>query len=217
MGFISGLLDLVFPPRCAFCRGILKGGESGACAACDKDIAYTGTHAESKGDFFTVCVSPLYYENGVRESIIRFKFKEATAYASVYGKYLAACIGARLEGRYDLITWVPLSDKRLKKRGYDQAMLLAMATALKLEDVAVETLKKEHDVPAQSGMGGAALRQANISGAYVVPDHELVDGKRILLIDDIMTTGATLSECSRMLLMAGAEEVLCATLAITRK
>ena len=216
MSFFSGILDLLFPPRCAFCRSLLQKGESGMCAACEKKLPYTANGGVKEGEFFSVCVSPLYYEGDVRESILRFKFKEATSYASLYGKLIAACIRENLDGRYDLISWVPLSARRLKKRGYDQAMLLAMAAALELEDVAVETLDKHTDVPAQSGMGSEEKRRANISGAYRVPDPELIQGKRVLLIDDIVTTGSTLSECARVLREAGAQEILCATLARVR-
>ena len=169
-----------------------------------------------QGGVFTVCVSPLYYADSVRDSIRRYKFKGQSEYAKIYGKLMAESISGNLAGRYDLITWVPLSRKRLKSRGYDQAMLLCMAAALGLDQVAVSALEKYRDVPAQSGVGDAAHRRANISGVYRVPDPELVLDKRVLLVDDILTTGSTLDECARTLLDAGAKEVLCATLARTR-
>ena len=215
MSVFSGILDLLFPKKCTFCRKPLHSGENGMCADCARTLPYTRGSAEKSGDFFSVCVSPLYYEGSVRDAILRFKFHDATAYASLFGKLIADCIREKLAGRYDLISWVPLSAKRLKNRGYDQAMLLAMAAALELEDVAVETLVKHTDVPAQSGMGSAEKRRANISGSYAAADSELIAGKRVLLIDDIVTTGSTLSECARTLLGAGASEVLCATLART--
>jgi len=92
-------------------------------------------------------------------------------------------------------------------------MLLALATALELGDVAAETLIKPYDVQAQSELGGKEERSANISGAYVALDTEIIEGKRVLLIDDVVTTGSTLSECARVLLTAGAVKVMCATLA----
>jgi len=213
MGIFSGLLDLLFPPRCVFCRKILSRREKGICAGCAESLRRTASDGEQTGDYFTVCVSPLYYEDTVREALLRFKFHQATGYAEPFGRLIAQCIRERLPGRYDLISWVPLSSQRLKKRGYDQAMLLAMSTALELEDVAVSTLEKVRDVPAQSGVGSKEKRRANISGVYRCCDEDLVRDKRVLLIDDIVTTGATLSECARTLLLAGAEEVLCATLA----
>jgi len=217
MGIFSELLDLFYPPRCAFCRKILKSDESGMCRKCNESISRTRGGGAQSGEFFAVCVSPLYYENDVRDAILRFKFNDATVYAELFSGFIADCIKENLLGRFDLITWVPLSAKRLKKRGYDQAMLLAMSAALKLGDVAVELLIKHTDVPAQSGVGSQEKRRANISGVYGVADDELIRDKRILLIDDIVTTGATLSECSKMLRLAGASEVVCCTLARTRE
>ncbi len=217
MGIINGLLDLLFPPRCAFCRKVLKTREQGMCKKCAADISRTRSGGAQGGDFFSVCVSPLYYENQVRRSLLRFKFNDATMYAKLYGELIARCVSENLKGQYDIITWVPLSHQRKKKRGYDQAMLLAMSTALNLDDVAVELLIKHTDVPAQSGLGGAEKRRANISGVYTAADEELVRGKRVLLIDDIITTGATLSECAKTLKLFGATQVVCATLARTRE
>lgn len=216
MGILSSFLDILFPPRCVFCRRFLRSGEKLVCGECSDKLPYTADGGRQTGDFFTVCVAPLYYEGHVRDSLLRFKFKDATGYAKAYGRLLAGCIKAELSGGYDLISWVPLSSKRLKERGYDQSMLLAMAAALELDDVAVCTLEKVKDVEKQSQMGSAEKRRANISGAYRAADRELVAGKRILLIDDIVTTGSTLSECARTLREAGAAEVLCAAVACGR-
>jgi ComF family protein len=212
----SGILNLLFPPRCAFCRRILKTKESGMCALCEASLERPKNGGAQSGDFFSVCVSPLYYEKTVRESVLRFKFRDATYYANIYGRLLADCIRENLTGQYDIITWVPLSGPRLKKRGYDQAMLLAMSAALKLDDVALELLVKHVDVPAQSGVGSQEKRKANISGAYTAADEELIRGKRVLLIDDIITTGSTISECAKTLRLFGAADVVCATLARSR-
>lgn len=216
MGAFRNLLDIIFPPKCVFCRKILPTSRRSVCDKCLDELPYTGSRCSQKGDFFSICVSPLYYEDEVRDSILRFKFKEATGYASTYGLLIADCIRRELEGRYDLISWVPLSKGRFKERGYDQAMLIAMAAALELDDVAVSTLEKTVEVARQSRMGSPEKRRANIMGAYSVPDRELIEGKRILLIDDIITSGSTLSECARTLKSAGAKEVLCATIARAR-
>jgi len=217
-GLISGLLDLLFPPRCVFCHKLLGTGERELCRACERDLPWTeGKQAEQSGEFFSQCVSPLWYQDTVRRSFHRYKFKEHTGYAKTYGRLMAQCVRSHLIGQYDLITWVPLGAKSLKKRGYDQAMLLAMATALALGEVAAETLVKVRVTDTQSGLSEDAARRANVLGAYCVTDPELVGGRRILLIDDIITTGATMSECARVLRTAGAAEVLCATLAKARK
>ena len=94
--------------------------------------------------------------------------------------------------------------------------LLASAAALELGEVAVETLRKGRNTEAQSGLDGDAARRANVLGAYTAVDAELVEGKRVLLIDDVITTGATISECARILRTVGAREVVCATLARAR-
>jgi len=218
MSFFSIVLDLLFPPKCVFCSKVLNKGDEGWCDKCTESLSYADNYGKQDGDIFDFCVSPLYYTGVVRRSILRFKFRDAPYYADVYAKFLADCIrecknNAGFDMSYNMISWVPLSSKRERSRGYDQAMLLAMATALELDDVAVETLKKPFDVQAQSELGDKTERSANISGAYAITDPDLVTGKRILLIDDVVTTCSTLDECSRVLLSAGAAGVICAALA----
>lgn len=211
------LLDLLFPPRCVFCRNILKQGESGICTHCQSQLPWSvGQSAEQKIEFISLCASPLWYQGDVRESIHRYKFSDRNGYAKTYGCLVAQCVTDHLTGRYDLITWVPLSSKSLRKRGYDQAMLLAMATALELGNVAVETLHKVRDTDPQSSLKDDAARRANVLGAYEATDPVLIEGKRVLLIDDVVTTGSTLSECARVLRTYGAADVVCATLARAR-
>lgn len=215
--FFSHLLDLLFPPRCVFCGGLLRRGEDGICARCQTSLPWALEEAgEQTREFVSLCVSPLWYRDPVPASFHRYKFGGRTGYAKVYGRLMAQCVQDHLRGRYDLITWVPLSDRRRKDRGYDQAFLLAQAVALELGDVAAETLHKEQDVAAQSSLEDDARRRANVLGVYEVPDPELVAGKRILLVDDVVTTGATLSECARTLRAAGAADVVAVTLARAR-
>ena len=216
MGIGSGILDLLFPPRCIFCRRFVKNGKALICEECRASLPFTRSGGEQHGDHYSLCVAPLYYEDAVRDSLLRYKFHSATGYASAYAELLADCIRENLAGRYDLISWVPLSRKRLKERGYDQAMLLAQATALLLDDVAVSTLQKVRDVKKQSTVGSEEKRRANIAGAYAAEDPELIADRRILIIDDIVTTGSTLSECAATLKAAGAREVLCAAVACSR-
>ena len=211
MGILAAITDLLFPPKCMFCRKILRGGDGAACKACEAEL--TGHDGVRTGTYFSRCVIPMAYEGKVRDAIIRFKFQDQPGYATEFGRILAKCIQNEYAGQYDLITWIPVSGQRLKKRGYDQAMLLAMAAALELGDVAVETLRKTADNPAQSSLTDAAARKTNVQGAYTVPEPELIEGKRVLLIDDIITTGSTLDEASRTLLASGASEVLAAALA----
>ena len=214
LGFV---LDLLFPPKCVFCGKVLDSSESGFCRRCQRELPWlTDGEAELTGEFFSLCAAPLRYQDKVLDSIHRYKFKGRRGYHKVYGKLVAQCVHDHLDGRYDLITWVPLSDRRKRERGYDQAFLLASAAALELGDVAVETLRKERNTDPQSGITEDAQRRANVLGAYTPVDPELVAGKRVLLIDDVVTTGSTLSECARTLRTMGAEDVVCAALARAR-
>ena len=213
MSFLSSILDLFFPPKCAFCGKVLDNAGDTWCSKCTDSLPFTLLSGRQEGDYFDFCISPLYYRDIVRKSILRFKFKGTVAYAEIYGKILAECIRENSDVEYDLITWVPLSSKRERSRGYDQAMLLALATALQLGDVAVETLKKTRDTNPQSALYSKETRNENISNAYEAVDAELIKGKRVLIIDDIITTGSTLSECAKTLLEAGAKSIVCAALA----
>ena len=214
LGFV---LDLLFPPKCVFCGKVLDTGEDGLCSRCQRELPWlTDGEAELTGEFFSLCAASLRYQDKVRDSVRRYKFKGRRGYHKLYGRLVAQCVHDHLAGRYDLITWVPLSPQRKKERGYDQAFLLSSAAALELGEVAVETLRKERNTDPQSGLTEDAQRRANVLGAYTPVDPELVAGKRVLLIDDVVTTGSTLSECARMLRTMGAEDVVCAALARAR-
>ncbi len=209
------LLDLLFPTRCVFCRDFLPPGRPGICPACEASLPRTEGKRRRRGDFFSECVSPLYYQDDVKQAIHRYKFEGVQAYAGVFGELLASCIYEDLETGYDILSWVPLDPRRKRKRGYDQTELMVRAAGKRLGREPVPVLKKRRGVKPQSQTGKPEARRANIAGAYTVIDPALVAGKRILLADDIITTGSTLSECAKTLLLAGAEDVCCATLATT--
>ncbi|MDR3278615.1 MAG: ComF family protein [Oscillospiraceae bacterium] len=212
MRFLTWFLDLLFPPKCVFCRKILDSGREPVCGACDGGLPrLSGGGARTHGDYFDVCVSPLPYEGAVREAILRYKFNGLREYAETFGKILASCVLENLSGEFDVITWVPLSKKRLKTRGYNQAELLAEIVARESGKPAEALLEKIREAPAQSSVKGADARRANISGAFAAVSEP--NGRRVLLVDDIVTTGATLSEAARTLLLADAACVVCAALA----
>lgn len=209
------LLELFFPTKCIICRRLLGGGKPYICPDCMDKLPFTNDGGRQKGDFFSDCVSPVFYEKKMREAILRYKFGGARAYAAAFGTLLASCIYEELEGKYDIITWVPLDPGRLRKRGYDQTRLLAEEACCRLNRELTCCLRKKRGVKAQSATGAPEARRANIAGAYEVIDPALVADKRILVIDDIVTSGSTLSECAKTLLLAGAEDVVCAALART--
>lgn len=216
MSIVSRFLDLLFPRKCPFCRKLLEEGQILLCPDCQRDLPWTqGQQGERRGEFFTLCTAPLWYRDRVRESHHRYKFSGVRAYAEPYATLMSQCVEDHLNGRFDIITWVPISRRRLRKRGYDQSQLLAQRIADKLDMPCVRTLKKIRHTRAQSKVKGTSERRANVLGAYAVCPDAAVEGRRILLVDDVLTTGATMSECARMLLTAGAKQVACVTLAMS--
>ena len=212
---VSFLLDLLYPPRCAFCHNLMPRGVM-VCEHCRTTLPYTrgeGQNRRLKG--ITSCVSPLYYEGYVRDSLLRYKFASLSGYAKIYGEFLSKCIDEN-EISCDIITWVPLSRRRKLLRGFDQARLLAEELSRRTGIPCEGLLRKIRNNPAQSGTGSPAKRRQNVAGVYCAEAPEKITGRRILLVDDIVTTGATLSECASVLKRAGAAGVCAITLARTR-
>ena len=211
----KGFLDLLYPPRCAFCHRLLGDKSAPVCPDCLAGLPYaSGDEARQSFGNVSLCVSPLYYEGFVRDSLLRYKFHGVTAYAPVYAEMIRAELEP-LNLDCSLITWVPLSRKRLRTRGYDQARLIAEELA-KLEGKSCEgLLKKVRNNAVQSKTGGYENRKRNVAGVYAFSGGD-ISGKSILLIDDIATTGSTLSEAAGVLLAAGAEKVTCASVARKR-
>ena len=201
----------LFPSKCVLCRKVLKENETDLCRECR---AHTPEFSKQtkKLPYLAGWTALWYYEGDVRRSILRFKFYNARSYAETYGRLLAMKL-LQEETEFDLLTWAPISRMRKWRRGYDQVELIAQAVGKELGIAPVATLKKRRNNPPQSGIRDAARRRANVFGVYQVLDPQQISGKRILLLDDIMTTGATAGECARMLLTDGAKEVYCAAVA----
>ena len=210
--FILLISRLLFPPKCVLCRKVLQENETDLCRECR---IHTPEFSKShkKLPYLAGWTALWYYEGNVRRSILRFKFYNARSYAETYGRMLAMKL-LQEEIPFDVLTWAPISALRKWRRGYDQVELIAKAVGQQLGIEAVPTLKKVRHNPPQSGLGDASQRRANVLGVYRALDEDRLRGKRILLLDDIMTTGATAGECARILLTAGAKEVYCATVAV---
>ena len=211
---IDFLLHLIFPPKCIMCQNLLERGQTDLCPQCRNHLPEF-KFAKKNISFIAGWTAVWYYEGNIRKSLVRFKFHGKRSYASAYGKYLAARLQEDGMTDFDILTWIPISAKRRSKRGYDQVELLVQAVGNELQVKPVPTLYKHRHNPAQSTQKDAARRRANVLGAYRVLDPAAVAGKRILLLDDIITTGATASECARTLLVAGAKEVKFAAIAAT--
>lgn len=211
---VEYFLRLLYPPKCIFCRRVLRDAETDICHRCRAEIPAFDA-PDRMGEFFSCCISAYFYQDAVRESLLRYKFSGMAQYADGYGRALAMTLSRKGQAAPQLVTWVPVSKQRKRARGYDQAQLLAQAVARELGCPVAETLRKTMDNPPQSSLKDAAHRRGNVIGVYECVDAAAVADKQILLIDDIITTGATLSECSRVLKSAGARGIVCATMAAT--
>ncbi len=210
--FQRDLLDFFFPRHCPFCGRVV--GRELLCGACEKALPYC---REVRTGSFGRCAAPLYYEGAVREAILAFKFKGKLEALDCFGSLMAQTAAEAFSGEFDAVTWAPVSRKRLRQRGYDQARLLCASLCVDWHVEPQETLRKVRDNPAQSGLEDAAARRANVLGVYEPAAPADIAGKRFLLVDDILTTGATLGECVRVLKAAGAADVVCLTLAAVRE
>lgn len=218
MNVIRFLLDLLYPPRCPFCGRVLDRVGDGACARCQAELPWTKEGEQGKNvDFCDVCLSPFWYRGRVPDAIHRYKFQSGQIHANVLGTWMAQCLSDRWKEPVDLITWVPLSPRRRRERGYDQARLLAERVGELTGYPVLPTLEKIRETQVQSRLDEASVRRANVQGAYRVAAGADLSGKRIVLVDDVATSGATLSECAACLRMAGAESVAALTLARARK
>lgn len=210
------LAELLFPPKCILCRKLLKNGEIDLCGACRADApVYPAKKIHIR--FLDSFVAVWYYEGNVRGSLLRYKFRNTRCYADSYGRILAMKLMAQYPEGFDILTWVPVSRLRRLRRGYDQVELLARAVGKELGMTPVPTLKKIRNNRPQSRIHDASARRANVLGVYRLMPEADVKGRRVLLLDDILTTGATAGECARVLLSAGAGEVHCAAIAAARK
>lgn len=207
--------QLLFPSRCIICRNVI-GLSDFICPECARKLPYVTVQTPVHGDCFDACYAPFYYEEPLRTSFLRYKFNDFRHYAQHYGAWMADHLLRESAADFDLVTWCPISVLRRMKRSYDQSELLAQVIADRLSLPLKSTLRKAHRKPLSRSGGDKATRAAILLGAYSVKPEVSIQGKRILLVDDIVTTGSTLSECARMLKTAGASEVTCITLARKR-
>ena len=209
------LTKLLFPPKCHFCRCVLQDNETDLCHSCR---AAAPEFSRAKRNFHLIAhwTAVWYYKDNVRNSIRRFKFYNARGYADFFGRAMAMKLWEDpLPRDFDVLTWVPVSPLRRLTRGYDQAELLAKALGKELGMTPVPGIKKFRHTRPQSGIRNSAERRANVFNAYRGINPALFAGKRVLLVDDVVTTGSTASECAKTLLVSGATHVFLAAIAAT--
>lgn len=216
MNVIAWFINLLFPPKCILCGKVLESHQTDLCKSCrtDTELYPTGKRKLQFLDSFTAV---WYYKGYVRKSLVRYKFYQARHYSHGYGRILAMKLLQEYPDGFDILTWVPVSRFRKLCRGYDQVELLANCVGQELGMTLVPLLKKKRNNRAQSGIRDAEKRRANVLGVYRTIHESEIAGKRILLLDDILTTGATMGECARMLLTQGAAQVHGAAVAAAQK
>lgn len=229
MGFDlkTALADLLFPPLCIACREPLGQGR-GFCATCWSRIVFLdGPMCECCGLPFGVdpgegarcaaCLAkpPSYdrarailaYDEKSRAPILSLKHSDRLELVPGFALWLERT-GKHLIADSDLIAPVPLHRMRLWRRRYNQAAELARALGRRAgKPVAVQALVRSRPTESQGAMASARARRRNVLGAFRVPQPKLVAGRSVLLIDDVLTTGATAEACARALKRAGAARV----------
>lgn len=228
-------LDALLPPQCLSC-GALAHEPGALCASCWEQVSYiSDPHCyrcgfpfevsdfsrpeetlcggcSSKAPAFHRARSVLVYDDASRNLILRFKHADRTEGAPAFARWMART-GAGLIAEADVIVPVPLHRWRLFSRRYNQSALLSAHLADQTDtEFAPSLLVRHRNTQTQGGLDRRG-RTRNVQGAFFMGRGPDVAGKRVLLIDDVLTTGATVSECAKVLKRAGAADVDVLTLA----
>ncbi len=229
--FLKALSKAFFPQRCAYCGSVIRADEL-MCDECSENLPRikgkicvkcgreekTDCNCKKAEKYFDGLAAPFYYTGNVRLGVHMFKFRNTPESAEAFGKEMAQTVKDRYSDIcFDYITEVPSTKKRIKVRGYNQCFLLAKEIS---QNTGVEhkseVLMKIYETKKQHGLK-LLMRKGNLTGVFDVRNPSDVEGKTILLCDDISTSGETLNECAKMLWLYGAKEVYCISLALTKK
>jgi ComF family protein len=231
----SGLADLVFPPECTACGALVNRSTDTFCDSCFSRIRFIrsplcprcGIPYGSEGERDHLCADCILSEAYVSmaraagefgstllDVVHKFKYQGLTAAGEALGRFMAGLDYEGLRIRdYTLIIPVPLHRKKLRERGFNQAVILAAEISRRhgvpMDFVSVK--RRIHTEP-QAGLGRDD-RLRNMKGAFEVVKPEAVADEKILLIDDVYTTGSTVGECAKALRESGAGDVSVLTLA----
>ncbi|NIM03425.1 ComF family protein [bacterium] len=213
------LLNFFFPLQCVICGRLLAAdNKERICGDCWSRIIYLNRPIDIKLSLERIW-SVAVYEGVLKELIHQFKYKERKYLASPLGKLLVDFVDEYLkEERFDYIVPIPLEKARQKKRGYNQAELLARVLGEAMnKPILTDLVERRKKTKPQFGLNREE-RFENLSGAFEISktgeeDIPTIAGKKILLLDDLTTTGATLDECARALRTAGVSEIYALVLA----
>lgn len=227
-----GVVDVVLPPRCLACGEIVEEPDA-LCGRCWSGITFFAPpwcagcglpfpHSMGEGAVCADCAreqhawdrarSVLRYDKNSRRLILGLKHADHTHLAGAFGRWMRRA-GGEVLADADMLAPVPLHWTRLFQRRYNQASLLAHAVrAAGGPPVAADCLVRRRRTPSQGHLGPLA-RERNVRAAFIVRRPAEIAGRRVVVIDDVMTTGATAGECARVLKRAGAGSVGVLTLA----
>ena len=227
------IIDIILPPRCLLCGKILS-DRNGLCETCFEKIRFIGTpccrkcgqplQSGKSVDYCPLCVSDnknpfrmqrsrVYYDENSRPLIVNFKFHDKTENAEFLARWLFTAGHDIWEKGADLLIPVPIHSTRLRERKFNQSALLCCELS-KITKIPVEytILQKYKKTKPQVECNGLT-RIRNVKNAFSVKDAEKLKNKRIVLVDDVMTTGSTLKECAKVLLQAEVASVDALTIA----
>ena len=195
------LLDLFFPQVCSVCG---KLNNKGLCIKCKNKIEklaiFQMTKENLKEGYFQELIAIFPYEGIIRQLLLTYKFHEKSYMYVCFVNFILKNkkIFEKLQS-YDTIVPVPISKKRMKERGYNQSLLIARKISRELNiSLQANCLVKTRNIIEQSKLN-KEQRKENIQNVYGLKNGEILNNKRILLIDDIYTTGSTVNECAKIL------------------
>lgn len=210
---LDKILEIIFPNVCGMCGRINKNNLCPQCKIKLKEITKANI-IKVKNKNFTYLAYLFKYDGIIREKILKYKFKDSAYLYKTFSEIIIK--NKKMCGfikKYDIIIPVPIHKKRYKERGYNQSELLAKEIA-KILEIPMEkhVLIKELNNTPQSKLSKQE-RKNNAIGVYKTINNQKIINKKVILIDDIYTTGSTANECSKMLKQAGASEIAVLTIA----
>jgi len=217
---IRSIINFVFPPKCIFCGGVLDFQKTlEICGSCYNTITFTGSTSirPDVRSHYDRVISVCEYSGIVKAALIKYKFFNKAGYYRAFAGLLCDKVKKMTNaGEFDIIISVPLHKNRERVRQYNQSGLIAKTLSRELKIPGSRLLVRTRDTNTQS-LTSRKERGSNVKGAFKVHCPQMIHGKSILLVDDILTTGNTLDECSKVLKEAGARSICAAVIAVSKK
>lgn len=216
----------VYPDRCFLCGRVIE-YQTELCSDCKKTktlireeictscaLPKKKCNCKNKSNFYNGITAPFLYKDEARHGIWRWKFRNRRSSTDSFALMIASAVNRNLKSvSFDVVTFIPQTAKEKEKRGYNQGEILANSVAGIMNLPCKPLLKKLYETERQHNLLKVE-RSGNIFGVFNVSDKAFVDGKSVLIIDDIKTSGATLNECAKMLVLNNAKSVYCAVIAV---